>query len=171
MRSASGEILPVRLVPSANPNDKVFRLQIGNVPDPEGKGDRISGDLVIKVDNAEIRLNGEVDVSIELDTGLSYGILSGLEYFKFVPEVGLNPSLNLTCTGKIEGEAKKKIYTIPFVAIDFPAGPVPVWVVPVIDIWLGVKGRVEAEVSMDVSYTMTARGGVQYNPRQGLGAD
>ncbi|MCF8084643.1 MAG: SUMF1/EgtB/PvdO family nonheme iron enzyme [Deltaproteobacteria bacterium] len=162
MYSASGEILPVRLVPSQDPDDRIFRIQVGDVPDPERELQKISGDLVIEDGDAEIRLHGKVDVTIELDAGVDYGLLRGLEYFKFVPEVGVTPALDVTCTGKIEGEKKKLIYTIPFASIKFMAGPVPVWVSPAVDIWLGVEGSVEAPVSMGVSYTMTARGGVQY---------
>ena len=140
-RSVTGEILPVRLVPSADPNDRVFRLQVGGLPDSEG-GNRVSDDLVIKKGDAEIRFHGDVDVSIELDTGLSYGLFRGLEYFKFVPEVGVTPNLSLTCTGKIMTErVEKKIYTIPFASIKFMAGLVPVWVSPAVDIYLGRRGQ------------------------------
>ena len=164
----TGEILPIRLVPSRDPDDKVFRLQIGDVPDPKGERDPISGDLVIPVGDNEIRLHGEVDVSIDLDTGLSYGFIKGLEYFKFVPKVGVTPSLDLSCTGKISGEKKKEVYSFDkFGSIWFQVGPVPVSVKPYVTIYLGVGGSVQAQLSMDISYGMTAKGGVQYTAGQG----
>ncbi|MFP4429091.1 MAG: SUMF1/EgtB/PvdO family nonheme iron enzyme [Desulfovermiculus sp.] len=163
VRSESGEILPVRLVSSKDPNDQVFRLQVGDVPDPEGELERISGDLVFKDGDSEIRLHGEVDVNIDLNTGLSYGFIKGLEYFKFVPEVGITPSLDLSCTGKFSKEKKKRIHTFKFASIKFMAGPVPVWVKPRVEIYIGVDGSIKAEASIGASYTMTSRGGVLYS--------
>ncbi len=169
IRSATGEVLPVRLVPSEDSTDRVFRIQVGGVPDPEG-GNRVSGDLILGDDDGEIKLHGEIEVTIDLDTGLTYGLLKGLEYFKFVPEVGVTEEISVTCTGKIKGEKKKKIYTIPFAAIVIwipSVPPVPIWVSPAVDIWLGIEGGLEAAVNMGISYEMTSRGGVQYTVDEG----
>ncbi len=162
VRSETGEILPIRLVPSKDTNDTVFRLQIGDVPDPEGILKAITGDLVIRSGSSEIRLNGVVEVDIIIDAGISYGPILGLEYFKFVPETGVRTGLSMTCSGKITGTRKKKIHTLAFKPIKFMAGPVPIWVSPRVDIYLGVQGSVEAALSMGVSYTMISKGGVQY---------
>ena len=165
MHSATGEVLPVRLVPSSDPDDRVFRIQVGNVP--ETKDTRVSGDLVIKEDGVEIRLHGEADVTIDLDTGVSYGMVKGLEYFKFVPRVGIKEAFQLTATGKLKGEKRKNIYTIPFAAIMFMVGPVPVWVSPTVDIVLGVESSLEGTAGIAISFEIAAAGGVQYTAGQG----
>jgi formylglycine-generating enzyme required for sulfatase activity len=172
-RASGGfESLPgVRLIPSDR-NDTVFSIEIG---DPRERASLGLEDTLKWIDpdsGIAVEAKGTVEVSIEVDTGVSFGLFSGLEYFKFVPEVSATESLDISIGGEVETPKdafQKEIGTLRFTKISFFVGPVPVWIEPQVKIILGFTAKAGGEVSTGITLKQTVRGGVVYN--KGAGAD
>jgi len=156
----------VRLLPSDDPDDRVFRIVVGNSEirdgmegelkwtDPEGGG--------------SVSVKGSVDVTMDVDTGVSLD-WEGIEYFKFVPEVTATEEIDVSASDELELLDKKvEIGVLSFAPITFAIGPVPVWIQPEVKIVLGIKAKVGGNVSAGITLKQTARAGVVYNRNAGV---
>lgn len=176
----------VRLLPSDNPEEKTFTIQIGrptsdNIVGPKliNKSDSLSAkdmeeplwdeDVILYDENGvQVKVHGTIDLEILLDVGVSYGIISGLEDFRFVPTVKTTENLELTITGEAEGVWEKPVASIPFGDICFFVGPVPVWISFQLDVSVGGDIHVTAEATTGASLEQTITAGVHYKKSTGF---
>ena len=180
-QSASiSEIEGVELIPSEDPRDSMFTIKIGD-SDPYQDNDlarRVTGSLSKEVvlyekDGIDIlKAKGEVELSLELDFGASYGIFSGLEHFKLIPKVTLKESLEVFIEDEVKLQDKDYegvlIATIPFQKMVFAIGPVPVYITSQVDVYIGLDGEVSGKVSSGIEFEQEVRAGVVYNKNAGV---
>ena len=177
------EIEGVELMPSENPSDTTFTIKIGGSDLSHGdnlaskRSQRVTGDLagtvvLYRKDGIDIlKAKGEVELSIELDFGASYGIFSGLEYFKLIPKVTAKERLEIIVEDEFDllsVEPEKPIGTIPFKKMVFFIGPVPVYITSQVDIYIGANGKISGKVSTGVEFEQEVRAGVVYNKNAGV---
>ena len=176
------EIEGVELIQSGNPNDTIFTIKIGP-PDSsqqngiyrrslsEGIGGGVNGTVVLyQKDGVDIlKAKGEVKINLKIDIGVSYGLFSGLEYFKLIPEVNAEEKLEIFVGDEIDlGEKVIKLGTIPFQKIVFFIGPVPVYITSQLDVYIGFDGKVTAKVSTGIELKQQIRAGVVYGKNAGV---
>jgi len=159
----------VKLIKSSNPNDTEFTIIIGDESVSEGIGGSLDGTAVFTDDNGhEVRVKGELKLNIKLDFGASYGLFSGLEYMKLVPEINATEKLEVFLGNELEMKEKDlKIGTLPFSPIVFFIGPVPVYLTPKVDLYIGIGGKVTAKLTTGVTLNQQIRAGVVYNKNAG----
>jgi len=152
----------VHLVPSDDPNDRVFKIVIGD--DSHTRASANIGALW-KKDGTEISVNGTVDIAIDFEMDVSFD--DGLEYFMFIPKITATETLGASVTGKIETKNEEKIGTIRFATLWFQIGFVPVFVTPEVDIYVGAEARITGKVTFSGKATQTFKGGIIYNKMTG----
>jgi len=157
----------VKLIPSANADDTTFTLQFGS------SNDKASSSYSIEIYNengATLTAHGELTFNIDLDTGFNFGILSGLQDFKFITTIRASEGLNVTATGMLPefSPEPKKIATLKFSKIKFFIGIVPVWVSPVVDFHIGASGEVTTTLTTGVTFNQTITAGIKYNKYTGF---
>jgi len=160
-----------RLLPSDDPNDRVFRFVIGN---PNTRAAMTKEGALTWTDpvyGASVSLKGKIDVSIDVETGISFG--DGIEYFKFIPAISASESLELFIGGKIktpEGSniLEQKLGTIPFNPIPFQLGPLPVWIEPEVTIYVGLEAGMSAGISTSIIFNQSGRAGIVYSKFAGF---
>lgn len=167
----------VILLPPDKPNDTEFKIKIGSDPDPNvlmmrtmALESSFGGEVEWKTkDGTSVKAKGEVTLSLDFETGVSYGLFSGLEYFKFIPKVTAEENVEVTYGGEIKTPEnfKKLIGTLHFSPISFMIGPVPVWIKPEIPIYLGASGKVSAELTTGITLKQTVKAGIVYNKNSG----
>ena len=176
----------VRLLPSDNPEEKTFTIQIGRLTSDVVAGpkfmnkssqlnamnteDHLWEDVVIwdNENGVQVKVNGTIDLEILLDVGVSYGIISGLEDFRFVPTVKATENITLTITGKFEDNLDDvEIAPIRFGHLSFFIGPVPVWITFQLDVSVGGNIKVTAEATTGVDLEQTITAGVHYQKSTG----
>ncbi len=165
-----GETEHVRLLPSDDPNDPVFRIEIG---DPRKRAS-IEGSLNWPSnDDPKISLEGSVEVLVDVDTGVSFGMWPpGMDYFKFVPKINATESLNVTFTGEVstpsgDDAPKIRLTTLKFNPIYFSIGPVPVWLEPEVGVFFGIEASVGGKISTGITLRQEFRAGVVYHRDSG----
>lgn len=168
----------IKLLAPDKPNDTQFNIKIGNDLNPNALLMRASsleselgGEVEWKTnDGTTVKAKGEVTLSIDFETGVSYGLFSGLEYFKFIPKVTAEENVEVTYGGEIktkEDFPKKWIATLHFAPISFMIGPVPVWVKPEVPIYIGANGKVSAELTTGITLKQSFKAGIVYNKNAG----
>jgi hypothetical protein len=171
-RRAFSGLPGIQLIPSRRADDKVFRLQFGQTANQATDSSRQQGklalsDTVTLIDDGQgnkLTASGSVDLKIALDTGFDYALGKGLRSFRFITVVTSSQSLALAFTGNVASFPKEhKVGTIEFGKIAFALGPVPVWITPKVDIWLGVSGAVTTELSTGIAFQQTVRAGIVYD--------
>ena len=157
----------VRFVPAGDPNDPVFRFRIGD----ERQGRALvdvseEGQLSYPKDNPVVTVTGELALSLDLDTSISFRWgLPPLDSFKFVLDITANESLSVSFfEDYLEASISEEITlaTMKFKSIKFSIGPVPVWVKPEVDIVLGITGRA-GKISTSLMLEQKIKAGVVYN--------
>jgi len=133
----------IQLVPSEDPNSNVFVIRMGesDFENTNGLSEKTdisctngscNGSIVIleKDDGTPlITGNGEVSVTITYDVGISYGLFSGFEYFKFIPKVVITEQMEVIFEDEVNATPDPvKLGTISFGKMSFFIGPVPVWI-------------------------------------------
>lgn len=159
----------VRLIPSDNPDDMTFHLQLGE-PAVSSTQSGISTSLGVVLwedgQGGKLTVQGSVDFEISPELGISYGdsgLFPGVEDFHFV--VSQKSKLNVKFSGEGEltlNEIKKKIATIPFGTYYVLVGGWPVWVVPEVSIYLGADAKAKLSLSAGVKAEMSQRNGVMF---------
>ncbi|MCK4827355.1 hypothetical protein KA005_67110, partial [bacterium] len=166
----------VKLLPPEKPNDNLFKIKIGNDQNDKllsmkALESSVEGSVEWELDDGtKVTAKGDVTFSVEFETGVSYGLFSGLEYFKFIPKMTAEESLEVSFGGEIKTKkdfAKQKIGTIYFAPVSFMIGPVPVWIKPEIPIYIGANGKVSAEIETGVTFSQTIQAGIVYNKNAG----
>ena len=169
----------IKLLAPDKPNDTQFNIKIGNDLNPNALlmlasslESELEGEVEWKTnDGTTVKAKGEVTLSIDFETGVSYGLFSGLEYFKFIPKVTAEENVEVTYGGEIktkEDFPKKWIATLHFAPISFMIGPVPVWVKPEVPIYIGANGKVSAELTTGITLKQTFKAGIVYNKNVGI---
>ncbi|QTA79721.1 Sulfatase-modifying factor enzyme domain-containing protein [Desulfonema limicola] len=156
----------VRLLPSDDPDDRVFRLEIGN---PRNARENIEGTLELKTPEGVVigSLKGTVDITIDVECDASVEWFS-LEYLKIIPKITAEESLELTLGAAVEADSdkplwQKELHTFKFGKIPFQIGILPVYVEPVVTISAGLDGKISAGISFGIKFSQSARAGFVYN--------
>lgn len=156
----------VRLIPSDDPNDTSFRLEFG-MPAAESNEPMITQGLAVVLwssDSNKLSVQGVADIKFKLDHDVSWGLLEGLEDFSFILTQTSALDMKFIYEGQTrrKAEAKVKVATIPIGQLVFFVGPVPVWVVPEIDIYLGADFELKATLTTGIKTHNNLRAGVVY---------
>ena len=117
-----------------------------------------------------------VDGSIEYNAG--YGVFVGIEAcFELPPvcvdsfetKIGFNQQASLRISGDLQGQLGKEIKVGEqfFDPITFFIGPVPVVIIPHVDIFLAVSGQLTAKFDFKASQTAIAQLGARWTPNEG----
>jgi len=157
----------VRLVPSDDPNDRVFKIMIGD-PNPHTRASADIGATWKTDDGIEISVNGNVEITIDFEKGCSFN--DGLEYFMFIPKIIAKETLGVSAVDKVSTPKdffKKKIGTIRFSTLYFQIGFLPVFVTPEVEIYVGADATISAKVTFSGEATQTFKGGIIYNRNTG----
>jgi len=157
----------VRLVPSDDPNDRVFKIMIGD-PNPHTRASANIGATWKTDDGIEISVNGNVEITIDFEKGCSFN--DGLEYFMFIPKIIAKETLGVSVADKVSTPKdffKKKIGTIRFSTLYFQIGFLPVFVTPEVEIYVGADATISAKVTFSGKATQTFKGGIIYNRNTG----
>ncbi len=156
----------VRLLPSDDPNDPVFRIEIG---DPKKRD--FTGSLSYPTDDPVTFVTGTVDVRVNVDAAVSYKLASldpGVEYFRFIPKITVSEDLEVTFEKKAKWDKKKPLKSLTFGKITFSIGPVPVIIIPRVDIYLGINASAGGKISTSIKLTQELRAGVRYHRNSGF---
>ena len=105
----------VRLVPSDDLNDTQFTIQLGKKS--KTRDSEHWEETVVLYDNngVKVELAGEINLEIQVNTQISFGLLSGLEGFKFETMVQADEQLEFIASGELE-----EMTSFPIVENEFP---------------------------------------------------
>jgi formylglycine-generating enzyme len=161
----------VQLLPGEGLDDRVFRFVIGRPPqDGRVPLESIGGELkwTDPATGVELTLSGSIDVTIDIETGVSFKWLK-LHGFTFIPQINAEESLEINVAGELSTpKLEKKLATFNFSPIVFFIGPVPVVIVPQVDLIIGIDAKIGAQVYSRISFNQTARAGIVYNRGAGV---
>ena len=166
----------VRLVPSNDPADTVFRLELGTpgtptgAPTPRSSGSGPSVEVTLfENEDGRITAQGTLELEINVDADADYCGFFCLDSARFIVKPKATETLSLNITGKLR-EIEREVYlaTIPFSKIYFSIGVVPVWITPKVDLYLGISGSIEAEWTPAISFTQQLEGGFVYDRVRGF---
>jgi len=184
------DIPGISLIKSDNPEDETFVIQFGSNADteltgladsqlvqasdglPDGIGGSIEDEVVLYSKNGVdlIKASGKVEVTLKVDFGASWGGFFDLEYFKVVPTITATEDLELFVGGEVDipVEETQKIGTIVLKTITAFIGPVPVYIKPVVEFYLGFDGKVTATMSTGIELEQLIRAGVVFHSGEGI---
>ena len=162
----------VRLIRSEDPEDDTFTIVIGE-PNTRKKIDLFERGISDKVElYAGVEATGSINLNLKIDVGLSFGtfgIFSGIESFKFIPEITAKESIEVSIDGKIPFIKKQKwLGAIRFKLIPLQIGLVRIYLRPKIDVFVGINGEVNGKISTGIYLTQTLRVGVSYDDDTGF---
>ncbi len=162
----------VRLIPASQPENKTFRIILGNpYPDAVRALDTISAEVTLydDGDGGTLSATGEVSFEVDLDTGFDFG-WTGLKAFKYVVNVDAEQSLGLSVSAELAKFSRQRAWigTLKFTPITFAVGPVPVWITPTVDIYLYAEGKVEVAASFSIALMEKVSAGLLYNKDTGF---
>lgn len=159
----------IRLVPSDDPMDPVFRLEFGTPP-PDSPATSAtlplpSAGVVLDFGpNGSATVTGAVEVSVDFDIGASYCGFGCLQNARVIARHSATESLSLDVALTLrEGKQEKLVASIPFSKLHFVVLGVYVWVTPKVDLYLGLDGSISGELKPSVSFTQTAEAGLIYD--------
>jgi len=164
--SATSSTRSVRMLPSDDPNDRIFRLVIGN---PKNTRENIEGSFELKTPGGVTigSLSGTVDITIDVDADISMDWFE-VEYLKFIPTITATESVDMTLGMGIEAAGddplwEKELKTFHFQPIPVQIGPLPVYIEPVVTVSIGVEGKISAGINFGISFSQSMTAGVVYN--------
>jgi len=158
----------VRLLPSDNPNDTRFTIQLGEKSKTR-ESEHWEQTVVLYDDNGvKVELAGEINLEIQVNTQVSFGLLSGLEGFKFETVIQADEQLDFIASGEIEGNWEKEITSIPFGSLTFFIGPVPVYLSFNLDLSVGAGATLSASLTTGIQFDQNMSAGVNYNKDSGF---
>jgi hypothetical protein len=160
-------------VKGLHPNAKPLIKPFSGVPiDCEATGKTVEA-------SGDVTFSPNFDFALHIGWGGFLGLVPHVKYAKF--GVGLDESAEVSfvgdvgaqCTTKGQGKSTSVptdpskgidlfVGGIPLPDITFSIGPVPVVIVPTLDVYLNGEAQVTAEVSVDVKQSYTADAGVVY---------
>ncbi|MBF0341773.1 MAG: hypothetical protein HQL95_12555 [Magnetococcales bacterium] len=161
----------IKLLPAEEYQSHRFRLRFGSGEASSAKQAR-SG-AAAQTFNKSVELapgvtaTGTVDLEISVDMDArfgSFGLLSGLEHFHFIPTVTPTGTLALNVEGESSASAGPVLLgTLNFQPFMFAIGGVPVVVKPQLNLYLGAGVKVSETLNASVSMAMTAQVGLVYD--------
>jgi hypothetical protein len=169
----------IQLIPSADPDDKVFRLKLGNPVSTSTDQNRQSTQqelklgnnldfYIIKTPQGEIKVNGWIEMSVDVDFGANFCGLSCAEHVHFITSANFKDNLDFTFTGSLPIFDKEyKVATLKFAKIRFQIGLVPIWISPEVDVYVGVSGEITVEWDYNFSAHADVEAGVIFNQASG----
>ena len=168
----------IRVIPSKNPNDNTFLIQLGepNLINPSFTGGNNLTKTVTLFSGAGVKATatGTIAVNVKLDFFADYDLISlnpGLQEFKFTNELNLKETLDVTVTGKGTVPNTEVILgTLYFNPVRFFIGVVPVWITPQVDIIMGADATISAVANSGVTFRQHIRSGVKYKSGDGWSA-
>jgi hypothetical protein len=110
----------------------------------------------------QIIMNGSTSFSLSLDLEVDIGLFT-MDRFKFGPTLAQNGSVTVS-TNLPAAEFKKEISVATLYFPPFAVGPVVI--VPQLELVVGAEGKLEAQVSTNITESATLEGGVQYQDGQ-----
>jgi len=158
----------VRLLSSDDHNDTQFTIQLGSKSST--RDSEYWKDSVILYDKhgVQLKIAGEINMKIKVNTHVSFGLLAGLEGFKFETVVQAHEQLDLIVIGELKGNWKQHITSIPFGNLKFFIGPVPVYLIFNLDISVGVDAELTSSLSTSINFEQHIAAGVNYNKDYGF---
>jgi len=103
-----------------------------------------------------------------MDVGISFGLFTGLEDFRFIPTVEATENLVLTVTGEIDKKWEKVILPMTFGSLYFAIGLIPVWITLKLDISVGAVLDVEFSLTTGIEMQQSLTAGVSYQKGSGF---
>ena len=110
----------------------------------------------------QIIMNGSTSFSLSLDLEVDIGLFT-MDRFKFGPTLAQNGSVTVS-TNLPAAELKKEVSVATLYFPPFAVGPVVI--VPQLELVVGAEGKLEAQVSTNITESATLEGGVQYQDGQ-----
>ncbi|MBF0272424.1 MAG: DUF1566 domain-containing protein [Magnetococcales bacterium] len=162
----------IELLPAEDYRSQRFRLRFGSGETNSANQARAKG-AATQTFNKSVELapgvtaTGTVDleISVDLDARFgSFGLLSGLEHFHFIPTVTPTGTLALNVGGESSASAGPVLLgTLHFQPFMFAIGGVPVVVKPQLNLYLGAGIEVKETLTASISMAMTAQAGLVYD--------
>jgi len=167
LKRAQG-IKGVRLVPSNDFNDTQFKIQLGQKS--KTRDSQHWEETVVLYDNngVKVELAGEINLEIQVNTQVSFGLLSGLEGFKFETMVQADEQLEFIASGEVEGNWEAELPGIKFGGLTFFIGPVPVYLSFNLDLSVGAGASLSAPLTTDVQFDQNITAGINYSQDSGF---
>ena len=167
----------IRLVPSADPQDPVFRLEFGT-PQASGgaksaaadaSGSSLNWAVTLYEDSqGKVTTTGTASFTLPVEFVPTFCGLGCLEQFRFIVKPTLTESISLSITGTI-AEVKRERYlgSVNFARLQFIIPilgvPVFVYITPKVDLVIGIEGRIEAEWTLGTQFNQVIESGVVYD--------
>jgi len=162
----------VRLIPPDDPNDKVFRLQVGG---RESRATESIEDALTWEDpdtGITAQVKGSIEVTIDIDKDSSWGLFPpGLESARFIPEISATESLEASISGEAkipDGGLSKHIGTLHFSTFVVQLGAIPIFVTPEVQFTIGLEAEASGQITTGLSFNQTMRAGVTYHRDSGV---
>ncbi len=164
----------VTILPSDDPEDTVFTIQFGQPAkartldcDPEDMSCHWDKTVVIyETENVKLEVAGSVDLEVDVDAGVSFSLISGLEAFNFNVGVGTDEKLDIIATGAFSWDGEVSVLDnkpLPLGSAKFFVGPVPVVINFELDIFLGAGVDVSASVTTGIELSQQLDAGLVYS--------
>lgn len=114
-----------------------------------------------------VTVNGGVKLGISFDFDLDIGYkwygIPYLESLRFTTTATDDAAISVTVKGGYSIDKKMLITAIPQTPIAFSIGPIPVVIIPTVNIYLGVDGRISTEMYSEVSQHSVFQAGFAYS--------
>lgn len=137
------------------PKDQFF-VEVDNVVLFDEDGDtNTPGDQITADGSVEFEIDYEFSADIE-------GF--GLEQLRFVPTINTDTELDLEAEYALQEQKEKTIATYNFspIVVPVPGSPLPVVLVPQLDVTLGIEGEVSAGIETGFDYQTEITSGLEY---------
>ncbi|KPA13283.1 secreted protein containing Sulphatase-modifying factor domain protein [Candidatus Magnetomorum sp. HK-1] len=160
----------VRLLSSDNPNETRFTIQLGQKSKTRDS-EHWEETVVLYDDNGvKVELAGEINLEIQVNTQVSFGLLSGLEGFKFETVVQADEQIEFIASGEVEGDWETKLPGIKFGGLTFFIGPVPVYLSFNLDLSVGAGASLSASLTTGIQFDQNITAGINYTKDSGFQA-
>jgi hypothetical protein len=115
-----------------------------------------------------VELQGSVTLDPEAYVSFDVG-WDGLNHVAYTQVLNTTTELTATLRAEIQKEIKQKIYEQTLGVITVMVGPVPVWVTPEFEVYVGASGKAAAGVTAGVTLNTTTAFGIEYTSGHGWG--
>lgn len=119
---------------------------------------------------SSVYLSGEFYMLSQLIFELQIDWLLRLQKFKYGFEHKTYTSIGVSSGYSFNFNPKITIATLHFTPIVVPAGPVPIVIVPKVEVDIGLDGRAQATISTSLTHQLQYETGIQYQKEQGWSA-
>lgn len=110
----------------------------------------------------QVKATGNISISPSFDFNVDIRHFS-IQRIKFTDKTTETASLAVTAGGSVSFSKRVEIWSQPLAPISFAIGPVPVWITPIVKVYIGADGEVHASVTTSVTQQATMTAGLQYD--------